>query len=1358
MDNPSSQLSAEARRHLSYVRGRRESLHIWNLFFALSAVLLILVSLAMMIDWYFACRSSTLRMGISVSVCGGCLLLGRWVWRKLPFDGGLRSTAKWLDEVNPALQERLSTVVELTGKDSHSPDLLGAVGKQVDLIGVRDNPRRAILAKPFVAAVVAVVCAFVLLGIVKSISGSNFVTLLDRLVRPWSNRTLTVLTEKSTAPYHAKGRPFDVAVAISGKIPSQAILEHRAANGTVEQREITLDRASGTLRTSIPRVEKNFAYRVIAGDGATPWHEVIVIDRPQLKDVKLVVTPPTYTKVEERAWTALPRRVEVPEGSKLSLSFAADQKLPGAKIVQRGAQKELTSDLLPDKGGRFQFDTSLAESVQDEIQLTSVIGDLQARFPITIAVKADQKPQVRLLDSTETFAMKADETLHVAFQAVDDYGIISAELVAELTKADGTKTEFRFPVDLQGKAGEKDIQATTSLDLKQIPLQKGDDLQIAMEVRDQRGHQANNPAEAQQRQKSLDQEIARLKQMLADALKLNESLQAAQDSNDKALAVPKESASDPTGQNPPVQPNVSQGQQGSPKKPEVDDVLKLLAQKIKDAEAIAKNLPGNEERAAIDESIQKADQAAKQARAHGLTPERLGNVGKALEKALEKLRTQQDVEGRMLDVATGEKPPTKSASAKVTVDELAEYRIAGDGNKKQQIAIQEVLDLILESAVKGRKRISLTGTPPKPGEDDGRTGKYAGLVATQAPLIQAALKAGADGAEKLRQRSEGTPYAFFGLQAKALVETGFSPALEAIVKALESADAREKAQQLLLADERLRWVISQLEKNKKQFEQMIEYEKVLELSYQFKKMHEITLEDMPPPEGCRSSPYPKLKGELSDKDVQRKIAQLKLKREVLKRLSELLQKNPELRARHLAQSSEAGKIYREELSRLRNCQQQIVEATASLTQMPMTSDSPGAATRAIPPLFSGMLRQRLLKFSSHTTEALGLARIWIPTETPPGQRKELEDAIARLSQGVEQLAAANPLAKDEFEQAVASVRKTGVEADQILSKPEWKENYKDYSTFRSEDLVGMTTELDACDELAKSLRNHTGHLFLGRLQQELNDETRSITLNMMNALGNISGVSPKADQQIEALNKLLAEQLYPSQKQVFDSLSTKDMKRAKRLVNATHTAVSALEKATHLLDSAITEFVRAQSEQEALAQQAQAPHDDAQPLPDPTQNEIEEELAKLLRSLEEESRKSDDIMLGIGRVSNVIIKVDWEKSRDTKDAKQSKSEKEALAQQREMQMKDAQQAAIAAGKAQSMANDKALNIAHELSRKPVVPWKDKDTLQFEGRNDWNTIKSQLKESLTQDIDSTVPEEYRTAIENYFRTISEANSK
>jgi len=627
------------------------------------------------------------------------------------------------------------------------------------------------------------------------------------------------------------------------------------------------------------------------------------------------------------------------------------------------------------------------------------------------------------------------------------------------------------------------------------------------------------------------------------------------------------------------------------------------------------------------------------------------------------------------------------------------------------------------------------------------SGDYKALLVASSPELIAALKKGTKGAGELSRRSEGTPYSFFGIHAKAMVEAGFSPALESVESASELVDPENIFKKLQLADERLRWVIGLLKQNKERLEKMIEYEEVLKLAHQFKKMHQITIEDMPPSAcDCRLGPYPKLKLEFGDQEIQGLIAHLKLKREALKRLSALLEKNPELRARYLAQSKASGGIYREELSRLRN--QQLVLADGMSLYLPADIVK---REKGIPKPWNGMLQRRLLKFTEQTTEALGISRIWIPTDTPAVQRKELESSLAMLSQAVEKLSQSDPLNEEQFTQAVNAVQKLGREMIDILDGPWWKEKQEEYTRFRFEDLQGMSKELYACASLAKSLRQKKGYQILRQLQEELNSETFSITLGMMSSLSEISGVSPKADKAIDELDKLLVDHLYPRQKRVMGFL---DGEVGDRAFVAMQSVSTTLEKVTHLLDSAIVEFVRAKDEQEALAQRPQA-EGEVRVLPDPTEAAIEELIAQMLRKLEEESRKPSLNKLGIGVEKNFEIEQDWLKP---SSGGKPKSERAELERQKEQQMEAAEEAMRMAGKAQQMANQQAQKLAQEMKGKPVVSWEERQVSAFEGRNNWNTIPSQLKKSLTQDFDTAVPEEFREAIDNYFRMISKVNEQ
>jgi len=477
--------------------------------------------------------------------------------------------------------------------------------------------------------------------------------------------------------------------------------------------------------------------------------------------------------------------------------------------------------------------------------------------------------------------------------------------------------------------------------------------------------------------------------------------------------------------------------------------------------------------------------------------------------------------------------------------------------------------------------------------------------------------------------------------------------------------------------------------------------------------------------------------------VQAAMAGLKLKRETLKRLAELLKDNPELRAKLLADSGEKGTIYREELSRLRNTQRSLAQHSTTLTEQEAI-----APLGALPPAFADIIRGRLMELADQTTSATGTARIFFPKKATDAQRASLENALTEISQATDALARANLSDPVVMETAFNAVKSAGKAGADLLKDPAWKVIDSNFTKFRLEDFSAMEKSLLAHQSLSTAFRENKGSRFVAQLQDELNSKTRETVLGLSGELSSISGVSEKTDKLIEQLEKLLVTDLTTVQKEALDALKIGSIALAQP---AQTTAVTHLEEGVKLLDTAIVEFVKTQS---AIKTPPPA-GGGAEPMPDPTEAQIAAALEEMLRKLEEEARRTKPPALGIGKTQNLKIEKDWEKNPEDepKEREEKRKEMEAMKQQ---QMAQAQKAQRASAEAQQQANAQALQITEGLATKPAVAWKDQAIAAATGKTNWNKLPSELKESLTQDLDSTVPEEYREAIQNYFRDISEAN--
>ena len=1243
------------------------------LVFSVLASAVILAVLAMFFDWSFSLQSKASRFILSAAALIGFVASVRWIWNKMTVKNHSSATAQWLDEVNPDLQERLTTSVELQGSGNHSPELLKAVGRQVDAIKIKSGSGQMMKSRSFTWASTAFAGAFVLLFALVLTTGQSLEKLWDRLIQPWNENTLTVLSSGETTTYHPRGEDFVIATRISGKIPAEAKIQERSPDGIIEERWVEINEERNNVVSIVPNASRDFEYRIEAGDSVTPWQKVIVIDKPVIAKSEFVVTPPAYTKLPKQVLSKLPRQLKLPEGSQVQLTFQADQELSQAQLQKRTGGQNTTKTLEPDSEGTYGESYQVLKTTQNTIRLTSIVGDLTSRTKINLVAIPDKAPKVRLSKESQTFAMKDNEELDVQFEAVDDYGIQQAELVAKVEKADGTKEEFRFPVDLKDQAGNKKVQATAKLDLSKLPIEKDSKVSYSVKVKDTKGmssaktsevlakdelqkeslelkqllqeikdlekelmeaRKANeellqNPEaplkeeqkealtnEAQDRlknaeqkldkltqpkmdssalkeikeriknadqkleaskikdtprsdqeeskseiekaqaevqklknqiQKEIDQNAAeqnreareKLEQQKADLLraaanikKLQSELDQARSSNQQAIADQqrKNQSQDGKPQNGQQQGNKSQNgqsqkgqqqankgqngqsqngksqegqQQGSKSQdgkqqgnksqsgqsqgnksqsgqsqegqqqgnkgqngqseggksqksqsqnsasqgnqntqqllqkaqetakglsegaekewqgvnqgiekaqndlssqenqtPQEQDLLNadqniqdaqdalnqiakeveaalqgtnaqlnqqaqmqalqsaltearnqasdirqsmagqpgqqsgksgqqsgqsgqqsgqsgqqsgqsgqqsgqsgqqsgqsgqqsgqsgqqsgqsgqqsgqanLQEQKLEDLsdqldelKGMANQLQDDDLKGEVADSIQQAQDAIDDAKA---SPEPEADVQKAedeINKALDSIAKaqgkqneennrpdsvppkQDEVEKRSLDVSDDQQQ-SQSQSAQVTVDEHENHLLAGDGRKKKQIAIQEVLDQIKESAEKGRMLIAAMRYEDFDGEKKNPHSDENLILITRplAPRLIALLKTGIEQAEALQKESEDTPYSFFGLQSKAMVENGFAPSIKEMEEAMSYLTPETIITKTDSIDERLRWILALLKKTGSQLDQMIKMEEIADLSYKFKKMHELTVEDMPPPGG-----------------------------------------------------------------------------------------------------------------------------------------------------------------------------------------------------------------------------------------------------------------------------------------------------------------------------------------------------------------------------------------------------------------------------------------------------------------------------------------------------------------------------
>lgn len=462
---------------------------------------------------------------------------------------------------------------------------------------------------------------------------------------------------------------------------------------------------------------------------------------------------------------------------------------------------------------------------------------------------------------------------------------------------------------------------------------------------------------------------------------------------------------------------------------------------------------------------------------------------------------------------------------------------------------------------------------------------------------------------------------------------------------------------------------------------------------------------------------------------------------MLKRLSELLQENPELRAKMLTQQESNGDIFRNEFSTLRNRQ---------LAVLGLTKDLDGEE-EALRKKLENVLKSSLLEFSDQTTQAMGNAQIWIPKEATEEQRNNLNDAFSNLSNTAEKLAMAPigeyPKVREQFEQ----IAKDKAAIETLLADEKITSLNSDFTGIRQADLKAMQGSLDRNLKILGFLEEKKYSEALTLLQKEINADTTEAVFALSMELSKLSGMSQELDDKIDALMDITEVELMPAQESAVEKLESE-----KPVTAVPHQEKSAelLYDSVKLLDKVITEFVVAKSKIES-----DPPPEGSTPAQDPTEAEIQRELEKALAALEKETRGSDEkkLELGIGSMTNLQMKSDWQKENKSEEEKKKMEEQRRQMQQKSQQQKQqAQKAQRAAAMAQHTANQQRSRLNQKLKKQVAVPWKKNDPKSFGGTATWNKLASELKRSLTQDNESDVPEQYRESIEQYFRDIAESS--
>jgi hypothetical protein len=239
---------------------------------------------------------------------------------------------------------------------------------------------------------------------------------------------------------------------------------------------------------SRPDLQRSFRYRVRCGDAQTMVFSARVVPQPKILGLKLVVTPPDYVRRPPQV-VADPRRPQrfLP-GSKLDLSFWTDQAVARREILFGEDAEPAEPNWDPStRTGTYAF--VLRKKVQLEIRVVNAEGFANVdRTRLTIDLKEDQPPTVRLRYPTEDLRRVAEEIFPLRAAVEDDYGIEELAMVFVVNPDRPTdRVRREIAIDLAEQTDQAQpaaLDVAAMFDLAKTRAVPGDVVMVQLRARD----------------------------------------------------------------------------------------------------------------------------------------------------------------------------------------------------------------------------------------------------------------------------------------------------------------------------------------------------------------------------------------------------------------------------------------------------------------------------------------------------------------------------------------------------------------------------------------------------------------------------------------------------------------------------------------------------------------------------------------------------------------------------------------------------------------------------------------------------------------------------------------------------------
>lgn len=436
-----------------------------------------------LLDWWL--RLGTAQRGLLGT--GAIIILGIAAWRFLLRPVSCRlgdaDLALALEQAFPQFGDRLVTVVE-GGKAASeiSPALLERVAAEAAQIAATVRPARALDGRRLAQNLAWGATALVVAAVLVSLYPRELAIWWQRnvLLRnvDWPRATqLEVLGVRGDAIRLVRGAPLDIVVAASGRsIPDSVRLElNYEQSGRF--RETLAPTGRGRFTKHFDAVVESFSFRAVGGDGETASVRVELVDPPMLRDVRLRLVYPAYTRQQPREYRASEGGVEAVIGTELELRGTSTKPLQSAAVFfgdkpLGGVAVQSATNLT----ARFTVQASgpVRVALEDAEKLRSGRALVFALY-----AQPDRPPTARLALSGIGDKITPVATLPVAAEARDDFGVAALSLAWQTNGGAWASAPLA-----SANLGGAEARLETRWQVEQVKVAEGSTLSLRLEAAD----------------------------------------------------------------------------------------------------------------------------------------------------------------------------------------------------------------------------------------------------------------------------------------------------------------------------------------------------------------------------------------------------------------------------------------------------------------------------------------------------------------------------------------------------------------------------------------------------------------------------------------------------------------------------------------------------------------------------------------------------------------------------------------------------------------------------------------------------------------------------------------------------------